>query len=61
MVAPSDITRIALIKSEFEKLNCQVIACSTDSHFSHKEWTKKDRKKGGLGPMKIPMLGDISQ
>jgi len=35
-----------------------VIACSTDTHFVHKEWTKKDRKKGGLGPMQIPLLSD---
>jgi len=60
-VCPTEIVQFSDRVAEFEKLNCQVIACSTDSHFSHKEWTKKDRKKGGLGPMKIPMLGDISQ
>ena len=45
---------------QFEALNCQVIGCSTDTHLSHMEYTKKDRKKGGLGPMTIPLLGDPS-
>ena len=25
------------------------------------EYTKKDRKKGGLGPMDIPMISDLSK
>lgn len=24
------------------------------------EYTKKDRKKGGLGPMKMPLLSDVT-
>merc|ERR1711937_560887 len=44
--------------AEFEALNCAVVACSTDSHFSHLAWCEKDRKHGGLGQMKIPLLAD---
>ena len=44
----------------FEEANCQVIGASVDSHFVHKEWTKKDRSKGGIGEMKIPLLADPS-
>ena len=36
----------------------KVVACSTDSHFSHLAWTEVDRKKGGLGKMNIPLLAD---
>ena len=50
-VCPTEIVQFSDKKAEFDKLDCQVIACSIDSHFSHKEWTKKDRKKGGLGEM----------
>ena len=60
-VCPTEIVQFSDKKAEFDALNCQVIACSVDSHFSHKEWTKKDRKKGGLGEMAIPMLSDLSQ
>ena len=59
-VCPTEIVQFSDKNAEFEKMNCQVIACSIDSHFTHKEWTKKDRKKGGLGPMTIPMLSDLS-
>ena len=57
-VCPTEIVQFSDKAAEFEKMNTQVIACSIDSHFSHKEWTLKDRKKGGLGPMNIPMLSD---
>jgi alkyl hydroperoxide reductase subunit AhpC len=60
-VCPTEIVQFSDKKPEFDKLDCQVIACSIDSHFCHKEWTKKDRKKGGLGEMQIPMLADVSK
>merc|ERR1712080_492542 len=44
--------------AEFEAMNCAVIACSTDSHFSHLAWCEKSRKEGGLGEMNIPLLAD---
>ena len=59
-VCPTEIAQFSDKNAEFEKMNCQVIACSIDSHFSHKEWTQKDRKKGGLGPMSIPLMSDLS-
>ena len=59
-VCPTEIVQFSDKIAEFQKMNCEVIACSIDSHFTHKEWTKKDRKKGGLGPMQIPMLSDLS-
>ncbi len=43
---------------ELRKLGCEVIACSTDSHFSHLAWCEKSRKEGRLGDMKIPLLAD---
>lgn len=40
---------------------CQVIGASTDSHFSHLAWINQDRKKGGLGGLKYPLLSDFSR
>merc|ERR1712086_18429 len=59
-VCPTEICQFSDKNGEFEKIKCQVIGCSIDSHFTHKEWTKKDKKKGGLGPMNIPLLSDLS-
>ncbi len=34
---------------------------SIDSVFSHMEYTKKERKVGGLGKLDIPLISDISK
>lgn len=59
-VCPTEICDFNDKNAQFAALNCQVIGCSTDTHLSHMEYTKKDRKKGGLGPMDIPLMGDPS-
>merc|ERR1711976_103245 len=40
--------------------SAEVMAVSTDSHFSHLAWTQQPRKQGGLGDMKIPLLADTN-
>ena len=41
-------------------LDCELIGCSIDSKFSHKEWASKPRKEGGLAPCKLTLLSDVS-
>lgn len=57
-VCPTEIIAFSDRAAEFEKENTAVIACSTDSHFSHLAWTNLSRKEGGLGKMNIPLLAD---
>jgi len=57
-VCPTEIIAYSERAEEFRKIGCEVIACSTDSHFSHLAWINTPREKGGLGPMQIPMLAD---
>merc|ERR1712241_1584252 len=46
---------------DFAKLNCAVLAMSTDSVYSHKAFVKASRADGGLeGKCKIPLLADRS-
>ena len=59
-VCPTEIIAFNDRAGEFSALNCEVIACSTDSHFSHLAWCHKSRKEGGLGDMQIPLLADKS-
>ena len=60
-VCPTEIIQFSDSKDKFEALNTQVIACSTDSVYAHMEWTKVERKKGGLGKeMAVPMLSDVT-
>lgn len=57
-VCPTEITAFSDRVEEFKKINCEVIACSTDSHYSHLAWINTPRKQGGLGEMNIPLLAD---
>ena len=60
-VCPTEICTFNDHGKDFEEIGAQLIGCSVDSHFVHMEYTKKDRKKGGLGPMDIPMVSDLSK
>ncbi|KAG5509134.1 hypothetical protein JKF63_06143 [Porcisia hertigi] len=57
-VCPTEIIQFSDNVKRFKDLQCEVIACSVDSEYSHLNWTMQDRKKGGLGAMEIPILAD---
>ena len=57
-VCPTEIIAFNDRAGEFEAINTAVIACSTDSQFSHLAWCERERKMGGLGNMQIPLLAD---
>ena len=42
-------------------MNCEVIGVSVDSVHSHRAYQALDRKKGGLGELDIPLIGDITK
>merc|ERR1719498_573668 len=58
-VCPTEICAFNDAANHFRDNNCELIACSVDSHFTHMEYTKKPRNQGGLGDMDIPMLSDL--
>ncbi|KAK6737412.1 hypothetical protein RB195_019862 [Necator americanus] len=59
-VCPTEIIAFSDRVAEFKNLNVAVLACSTDSVFSHLAWVNTPRKHGGLGEMKIPILADTN-
>ena len=52
-VCPTEIRAFAAKEAEFRELGCQVVACSTDSEYSHKAWFERD-----LPEVKFPVLAD---
>ena len=60
-ICPTEIASFSDAAGEFDAINCQVIGCSIDSHFTHREYTLKPRAQGGLGEMKIPMVSDLTK
>lgn len=60
-MCPTEICQFSDKAKEFRENGCEVIGVSIDSQFSHMEYTKKDRKKGGLGKMDIPLVADVTK
>lgn len=57
-VCPTEIIAFSERADEFKREECEVIAISTDSEYTHLAWTKTPRESGGLGKMNIPLLAD---
>ena len=61
-VCPTEITAYNDAVPRFEKLNCAVVALSTDSPFSHLAWVNQERSQGGLGrETTIPLVADFNK
>lgn len=60
-VCPTEIIEFSSKAKLFREVNCEVVGCSIDSHFTHAEWAKKPRADGGLGGIDIPLLSDVSK
>ncbi|GAU88240.1 hypothetical protein RvY_00979 [Ramazzottius varieornatus] len=59
-VCPTEITAFSDSISKFKSLNTEVLALSVDSQYTHLAWVKTPRSEGGLGPVKIPLLSDLT-
>ena len=60
-VCPTEICSFNDAAPQFRENNCEILACSVDSHFTHREYTLKSRENGGLGRMQIPMIADLNK
>lgn len=57
-VCPTEIEDFGKNYSHFKELNAEVIACSTDSHFSHLAWRSQH---ASLRTLPYPMLADFTR
>jgi peroxiredoxin (alkyl hydroperoxide reductase subunit C) len=60
-VCPSEIIAFDDKLEEFKKRNCEVIAVSVDSQFSHWAWKNTPRNQGGLGQVRFPIVTDLDK
>ena len=60
-VCPTEITAFSDRAEEFTQLNTQILGVSVDSEFSHLAWIQTDRKSGGVGDLKYPLVSDIKK
>ncbi len=57
-VCPTEIKAFDDALGEFEDRECELLTCSTDSHYVHKGWCDA---KEELASLKHPMLADITK
>ena len=60
-VCPSEIVAFDAALSKFEAKNVQVIGVSVDSHYTHLAWKNTPRKEGGIGPIRYPLVADLTK
>ncbi|XP_068658813.1 2-Cys peroxiredoxin BAS1, chloroplastic-like [Aristolochia californica] len=60
-VCPTEITAFSDRYADFEKVNTEILGVSIDSVFSHLAWVQTDRKSGGLGDLKYPLVSDVTK
>ncbi len=60
-VCPTEIHAFQEKIKEFEKRDCVVIGCSTDTENSHLAWLSIDKNKGGIKGVTFPMVADTSK
>jgi len=60
-VCPSEIVAFDAALAKFERKGAQVLGCSVDSHFTHLAWRNTPRNQGGIGPIRYPLVSDLSK
>lgn len=53
----AELTSLAEKQEEFDQMNVQIFAISTDSHYVHKAWCDRSKR---IQDIQFPMLGDRS-
>ena len=60
-VCPSEIIAFAHRTEVLAALGCEVVAISTDSHFTHTAWRNTPVEQGGVGSVPFPMVADMTR
>lgn len=60
-VCPSEILAYSNRVEKLAGINTKVVGISIDSQFTHYAWRNTEPKAGGLGPVKFPMVADVSK
>lgn len=60
-VCPSEILAYSNRVEKLSAMNTKVVGISIDSQFTHYAWRNTAPKDGGLGPVKFPMVADVSK
>ncbi len=60
-VCPSEIIAFDRELYAFKARNAEVVGVSVDSHFTHLAWKNTPVDKGGIGPVRYPLVSDLKK
>ncbi|NCN26458.1 peroxiredoxin [bacterium] len=58
-VCPTELHAFSERMEDFKSRNCEVLAASIDSKFSHAAWLRTPKNQGGIEGVNYPILADI--
>lgn len=58
-VCPTEIIAHDRRIEQFKELGVEVVGVSIDSQFTHYAWRNTPVEKGGIGPVRFPIVGDV--
>jgi len=61
IVCPTELLAIDHRIERFQERDCEVVAISVDSHFTHRAWKRTPPDEGGIGPIRFPLVSDLSK
>ena len=60
-VCPSELHAFQAKLAEFEKRNCAIVGCSTDTAETHWGWLQLPKDKGGIKGITYPLVADSNK
>lgn len=60
-VCPTELHAFQEKIQEFEKRDCQVVACSCDTEESHLAWLNMSKDEGGIQGVQYPVVADVDK
>jgi peroxiredoxin (alkyl hydroperoxide reductase subunit C) len=60
-VCPSEILAFNRRLDDFHERDCEVIAVSIDSHYTHLAWKNTPVANGGIGAVAFPLVSDLTR
>ena len=59
-ISPSELLSLNSIKEDLDKLNCNLVGCSTDSAVIHSKFLSVPPEDGGVKGLTFPLLEDVN-
>jgi peroxiredoxin (alkyl hydroperoxide reductase subunit C) len=60
-VCPSEIIAFDKRLDDFTERDCAIVGVSVDSHYTHLAWRKTNVEDGGIGPIRYPLVADLTK